>query len=58
MDLEGRDKLLAISSIVEDERKILQKLAIYALNSSLQKKSMVVTVHSSDDEEPRSAANF
>ena len=53
LDLEGRDKLLAISSIVEDERKILQKMAIRALNSVNPKKSMITTMHTSDDEEPR-----
>ena len=52
LDLEGRDKLLAISGIVEDERKILQKMAIRALNSVIPKKTMVTTVHTSDDEEP------
>ena len=35
LDLEGRDKLLAISSIVEDERKILQTMAIRALKSCI-----------------------
>ena len=52
MDLEGRDKLLAISNIVEDERKILQKMALRALNSVIPKKSMVTTGQTSDDEEP------
>merc|ERR1719209_295346 len=44
LDLECRDKLLAISSIVEEERKVLQKVAIRALNSSTSKRSMITAV--------------